>query len=109
MGVRARTGSSSTEPTPRWSSFGSDGSRGPQYHFGPTPRVAADFDRSSHRLQTEPGLRRTEAPLATRLLDRGPDRVTLLHDRIKFRHGGEWAEESIAPADWRPTWGTGLD
>jgi N-hydroxyarylamine O-acetyltransferase len=72
----------------------------PQYRFGPARYRASDFDVASHRLQTTPGLQWTEAPFATRLLDGGPDRVTLLHDRIKFRRSGIWGEEPVAAEDW---------
>lgn len=82
--------------------FGPDGAE-PQYRFGSTPYEAADFDASSLRLQTEPGLQWTETPFATRLLDGGPDRVTLLRNRIKFRRNGEWKEEPVAEEDWAAT------
>ncbi len=75
----------------------------PQYRFGSAPQVSADFDAASEMLQTKPGLQWTQAPFATRLLDGGPDRVTLVHDRIKFRRDGEWTEEPVAEADWPAT------
>ncbi len=80
--------------------FGPAGAAEPQYRFDRTPRTATDFDPASHRLQTEPGLRWTEAPFATRLLDGGPDRVTLLHDRVKFRRNGEWTEDPVTEDEW---------
>jgi N-hydroxyarylamine O-acetyltransferase len=75
----------------------------PQYRFGQEPHVSSDFDHSSLRLQTEPGLQWTEGPFATRLLDGGPDRVTLLQSTLKFRRNGVWAEEAIAEEDWSAT------
>ncbi|MGI9529532.1 MAG: arylamine N-acetyltransferase family protein [Acidimicrobiia bacterium] len=78
---------------------GPDGGE-PQYAFGSKPFSAADFDEPSHRLQTEPGLRWTEGPFATRLLDGGPDRVTLLRDRIKFRSAGTWTEQPVSADEW---------
>ena len=72
----------------------------PQYRFGPRPFSAADFDEPSQRLQTEPGLQWTEGPFATRLLEGGPDRVTLLSDRIKFRRSGTWTEEPVSADEW---------
>ena len=60
---------------------------------------AADFEPSSHRLQTEPGLKWTEGPFVTRLLDGGPDRVTLLRNRIKIRRNGTTTEEPLVPGD----------
>jgi N-hydroxyarylamine O-acetyltransferase len=82
--------------------LGPDGSE-PQYRFGSAPQVPSDFDGASELLQTDPGLSWTRAPFATRLLDGGPDRVTLLKDRIKFRHDGEWREEPVADEDWDAT------
>ncbi len=80
-----------------------DGSAEAQYRFDSNPYVTTDFDRQSLRLQNEPGLQWTEGPFATRLLDGGPDRVTLLPNRIKFRRNGEWTEEPVAEADWTAT------
>ncbi|HEY5650086.1 MAG TPA: arylamine N-acetyltransferase [Acidimicrobiia bacterium] len=80
--------------------FEDDGTAVPQFRFDPTPRVPADFDQSSRRLQTQPTSRWTETPFATRLLDGGPDRVTLLRDRIKFRREGQWTEEPITAAEF---------
>ena len=74
-----------------------------QYRFGGQPHVTSDFDRSSLRLQTEPGLQWTEGPFSTRVLDGGPDRVTLLPNRIKFRRDGVWTEELVADDDWPAT------
>ncbi len=80
-----------------------DGTTVPQYRFGGDPHVSSDFDPSSQRLQTEPGLHWTEGPFATRLLDGGPDRVTLLPSAIKFRRDGVWTEEPVADTDWSGT------
>ena len=41
-----------------------------------------------------------DRPFATRLLDSGPDRVTLLHDRIKLRRDGRWTEDPVEPGEW---------
>lgn len=72
----------------------------PQYRFGPADYRSADFDVASHRLQTTQGLQWTSTLFATRLLDGGPDRVTLLHDRIRFRRNGAWSEEPVPAGDW---------
>jgi N-hydroxyarylamine O-acetyltransferase len=77
-----------------------DGSLSPQYRFDATEWSLEDFDSASHRLQTEPSLSWTESPFVTRLLNGGPDRVTLLKDRIKFRVDGEWDEEPVTVEDW---------
>jgi len=74
-----------------------------QYRFGRTDWAMEDFDAASERLQSEPGLSWTESRFATRLLGGGPDRVTLLSDRIKFRRDGEWREEPIAADEWAGT------
>lgn len=75
------------------------GGSDPHYRFGQRSFTAEEFDAPSHRLQTEPGLSWTQSPFATRLLDGGPDRVTLLRDRIKFRRSGEWTEEPVAAGE----------
>lgn len=71
-----------------------------QYRFNRTPIEMSVFDASNHRLQTEPGISLTSRPFATRLIDGGPDRVTLLADRIKFRRNGAWKEELVAESQW---------
>jgi len=83
--------------------YGPGGEAEPQYRFNSRPYATADFEASSLRLQTEPGLRWTEGPFATRLLDGGPDRVTLLRDRIKFRHDGLWSEAPVDENKWETT------
>ncbi len=70
------------------------------YRFDRKPRALADFEEASVYLQTQPGLQWTESPFATRLLDGGPDRVTLLSDRIKFRRNGSWIEEQVDEGEW---------
>lgn len=77
-----------------------DGSVKSHYRFDRAPRHPEDFDEASRYLQTTPGLRWTQSRFATRLLDGGPDRVTLLSDRIKFRRQGIWVEHPIDPSDW---------
>jgi N-hydroxyarylamine O-acetyltransferase len=71
-----------------------------QYRFDGISRRSADFDEASTLLQTQPGLQWTKSRFATRLIDGGPDRVTLLEDRIKFRHNDEWTEEPVAASEW---------
>ncbi len=77
-----------------------DESLEPQYRFGPEEWELADFDDASERLQSESGLSWTRSYFATRLLDGGPDRVTLLNDRIRFRRDGEWTEEPVTDDAW---------
>ncbi len=83
--------------------WSTDGSPKPQYRFDQKPRVTADFDQPSHRLQTEPALGWTRSPFATRLLDGGPDRVTLLENRIKVRRDGVWSEHPVPSEEWAQT------
>ncbi len=80
--------------------YGSDGEGESQYRFDSSTYETTDFSSPSERLQTEPGLHWTESPFATRLLDGGPDRVTLLGDRLKFRRDGIWIEEPVSEKDW---------
>lgn len=73
-----------------------------QYRFDRIPRSPADFEEASTLLQTQPGLQWTKSRFATRLLEGGPDRVTLLEDRIRHRRDGLWTERSIDPTEWEP-------
>lgn len=77
-----------------------DGDAAEHYRFDREPRSPRDFEEASTYLQSEPGLQWTSSPFATRLLDGGPDRVTLLNDRIKFRRDGNWVEEAVCERDW---------
>jgi N-hydroxyarylamine O-acetyltransferase len=81
-------------------SLDTDGSLQAQYRFDQQVRSLDDFAPHSHRLQTNPSSRWLREPFATRLLDGGPGRVTLLHDRIKFRREGAWEEYPVARGDW---------
>ena len=80
--------------------FDESGNGAGQYRFDPTPRSPSDFDEASQLLQTQPGLQWTDRRFATRLVDNGPDRVTLLEDRIKHRQGVTWSESSIKPDEF---------
>ena len=72
----------------------------PQYRFGPEPHDLGAFDRSSDLLQHDPEKSWTKGRFVTRLLDGGPDRVTLLEGRLKFRRNGTWTETPVAEEDW---------
>lgn len=82
------------------SSVSADGAPSPQYRFDRTAHRLADYTEHSQRLQTDRGLKWSQAPFATRLLSGGPDRVTLLKDTLKRRKDGEWTEEPVSEADW---------
>lgn len=77
-----------------------DGEPEAHYQFDEQVARLEDFAPHSRRLQIDPGSRWTRGPFATRLLDGGPDRVTLLADRIKFRREGVWKEYPVAAGDW---------
>lgn len=77
-----------------------DGNTVPQYRFDRIPLAPSDFEAASVYLQTTPGLQWTQSRFATRLLEGGPDRVTLLTDRIKFRRDGVWEEHPVDPENW---------
>lgn len=80
--------------------YDDEGNPEPQYRFDATPRRPADFDEASLLLQTNPGLQWTQTRFATRLLDGGPDRVTLLEDRLKHRRNGTWTEMAVEDPEW---------
>ncbi len=81
----------------------SGGDAVPQYRFKVAPADHTDFEVASQRLQTVPGLHWTAAPFCTRLLEGGPDRVTLLSDRIRWRRGNRIIEEPVAAESWAAT------
>ena len=70
-----------------------------QYRFVRRPVELADFEPSSRFLQRD-GTSWVDKPFATRLLDMGPDRVTLRSDRIKFRRDQVWRQEPVAAYEW---------
>ncbi len=72
----------------------------PQYHFSPNPAAEDDFEGANEFLQTLSMTHFTEKPFATRLFDGGPDRVTLLDDRLKLRSDGVLSESLVASDDW---------
>ena len=77
----------------------------PQYRFPGAHRSLHEFDEASRFLQHTLGLSWTEKRFATRLLDGGPDRVTLLADRLRHRRGGNWEERPVPAAQWDATLG----
>ncbi len=72
----------------------------PDFSFGESDVPLASFDASSELLLRQPGLLWSELPFATRLIDGGPDRVTLLADRIKFRRNEIVTETPVPPEAW---------
>lgn len=80
-----------------------DGVPEPQYRFRRVHHELTEFDASSHHLQTTEGLHWLEKPFATRLIDGGPERVTLLKDRLKFHGAGDITEKPVAEHEWDDT------
>lgn len=74
-----------------------------QYRFSEKSVTPAEFDPANRFLQTSPTTPFTSKPFATRLLDGGPDRVTLVHDRLKLRSNGAWTETPVSALDWSAT------
>ncbi len=72
----------------------------PEYRFTLEPATAVTFEPSNRHLQDSPDTLFTAKPFATRLVDGGPDRVTLLRDRLKLRSGGVWTEIPVTLGEW---------
>ena len=72
----------------------------PSYRFKRVDRALADFSPASERLWSDPALHWQHKPFATRLIDRGPDRITLLKDRLKIDIGGTLTETAVSAAEW---------
>lgn len=70
------------------------------YRFTLEDRHLAEFEGASSYLRTTPGLQWTKGRFATRLLDGGPDRVTLLEDVLKIRRNGAWVKQPVTPEEW---------
>ena len=82
----------------------------PQYRFGPRAYGAQDFVEQSRRKWSDPQQKWRQQPFATRLIDGGPDRVTLLHDRLKLRRKGKWSERPVEPGEeWERLLGEWFD
>ncbi len=80
-----------------------DGLPEARFRFRRVAHVMSDFDGASERLQADAESNFRRRPFATRLVDGGPDRVTLLEDRLKLRRDGEVTEEPVAAEDWAET------
>ena len=71
-----------------------------QFRFKRVNHALADFDAASEYLQTTEGLHWTKWPFATRLLEGGPDRVTLLADKLKVTRDGTTEETRVEADVW---------
>ena len=74
-----------------------------QYRFKRVAHTMDQFGPASAALQVDPDKHWRAKPFATRLLDGGPDRVTLTGDRLKIVRDGETAEHPVANDDWDHT------
>jgi len=72
----------------------------PQFRFRRVNHTMADFTEPSDRLWSSEEMSWRQKPFATRLLDGGPDRVTLLKDRLKFERDGAETVEPVDHAAW---------
>ncbi|MGB1504745.1 MAG: arylamine N-acetyltransferase family protein [Acidimicrobiales bacterium] len=71
-----------------------------QYRFKRVDHPMADFEPASQKLQADAEGRFRTKPLATRLLGKDADRVTLLPDRLTLRYGADIRNVSVAAAEW---------
>ena len=74
-----------------------------QYRFKRVAHSLKDFAAVSASMQVDPGKNWHKRPFATRLLDRGPDRVTLTSDRLKIIRDGKTTEQPIIIDEWSTT------
>jgi N-hydroxyarylamine O-acetyltransferase len=74
-----------------------------QYRFKRVAHTMCQFEHASESLQADPDKHWRVKPFATRLLDRGPDRVTLSTDRLIVVRGDITTETLISHDEWDPT------
>lgn len=74
-----------------------------QYRFKRVAHRLDQFEAASSALQSDPDGSWRRKPFATRLLDRGPDRVTLTSDRLEIIRDGAVDTRQIAPGEWPRT------
>ncbi|MFT4865998.1 MAG: N-hydroxyarylamine O-acetyltransferase [Ilumatobacter sp.] len=74
-----------------------------QYRFKRVAHTMDQFEPASESLQADPDKHWRAKRFATRLLDRGPDRVTLTGDRLKVVRDGANTETPISPSEWDAT------
>ncbi len=72
------------------------------YRFKRVAHRLDDFVAASNRLQAQPNSR-WQQPFATRLLDRGPDRVTLTADKLRVCRDGSAHETDVPAEQWHDT------
>ena len=77
-----------------------DGVPAARYRFKRVAHELIDFEAASRSLRENPDKHWRTKPFATRLLDGGPDRVTLLRDRLTIRRDGETTERPVPEESW---------
>jgi len=71
-----------------------------QYRFKRVAHSLEQFQAASEALQADPAGKWRTKPFATRLLDQGPDRVTLTHDTLKLLRDGVRTNAPVALDEW---------
>ncbi len=80
-----------------------DGVPAAQYRFKRVTLSQSDFDGPSQRLQMDPGLPWHSQAFATRYIDGGPDRVTLIGNKLKVERRGEVNYQAVSDERWTDT------
>ncbi len=97
-------GSFAFMPSPHGTTLTEDDDGVPRalYRFKRVAHELTDFEPASTLLQGDPERHWRQRPFLTRLLDGGPDRVTLLEDRLKISRGSDTTETTVSASDWEP-------
>jgi N-hydroxyarylamine O-acetyltransferase len=74
-----------------------------QYRFKRVAHRMEQFAPIADSLQVDPDKHWSTKPFATRLLDRGPDRVTLTRDTLKVKRNGELTTTPVGADEWDST------
>jgi N-hydroxyarylamine O-acetyltransferase len=77
-----------------------DGVPRPQYRFRRVGLTMGDLDGASQRLQADKTMNWHQRAFATRYLDGGPDRVTLMGNDLKLDRGGQRTESEVGDDRW---------
>lgn len=80
-----------------------DGVPMPQYRFRRVAHQMSDFEAASQFLQHDERSPFLRGPFANRLLDGGPDRVTVTPERLRVVRGGEVVDTTLGGGDWPTT------
>ncbi len=100
------TGAKGTTLT-RWS----EGAPKAEYRFKRVNHQLNEFETISRILQADRSLHWHRRAVATRLLDGGPDRVSLIGNELKFERSGAQTATTVSDQDWTETLATwfGID